>query len=141
MLVFLVCLIMIYIRLGIGSNQKVSVAETWAVRIPFSVYLGWITVATIANVTDVLDYLRWGNWGLAPQVWAVIMLAVAVVVAALMAFTKRDSAYLAVLVWAFAGIAFKFQGINPVYSAAFVSTIAVAILMILSLFLKKRIPA
>ena len=55
MLILLATLIAVYLRLGIGQT-KVSTGETWAVRIPFSIYLGWITVATVANVSDVLDF-------------------------------------------------------------------------------------
>ncbi len=138
MLTLLVSLILIYLKLGIGTGLKVTSAETWMVRVPFSLYLGWITVATIANVTDVLYYANWNGWGIAPQVWAVIMLAVAVVVAALMALLKRDAVYLAVLVWAFAGIAFKFQGTNLVFMAALIAAVLVALLGIYSLVMRLR---
>lgn len=138
MLTLLVTLILVYLKLGIGTSLIVSTAETWMVRVPFSLYLGWITVATIANVTDVLYSLNWSGWGLAPQTWAVIMLAVAVVVAALMAFVKRDVVYLAVLVWAFAGIAVKFQGANPVYLAALIAAVLVALLGVYSLVMRVR---
>ena len=40
-------------------------------------YLGWISVATVANVTDYLYLINWNGFGIAPQVWAVIMLVVA----------------------------------------------------------------
>ena len=60
MLVLLASLIAIYLRLGIGETQ-VSRSETWLVRVPFSIYLGWITVATIANVKEVLYSLKWNE--------------------------------------------------------------------------------
>lgn len=139
MLTLLISLILIYLKLGIGTKTKVSTAETWMVRVPFSLYLGWITVATIANVTDVLYYANWGGgWGIVPQVWAVVMLGVAVIVAGLMTFLKRDTVYLAVLVWAFAGIAIKFQGTNPVYLAALLAAVLVALLAVYSLVMKIR---
>jgi hypothetical protein len=137
----LVSLILIYVRLGIGRSS-VSNGEKWAVRLPFSIYLGWITVATIANVTDVLDYVKWGGWGIAPQVWAVIMLAVAVIIAALMAFTRRDAGYLAVLVWAFIGIAVKFAGVMLVATSAWAAAGLVAALFVYSLLAaRKPLPA
>ena len=76
MLVLLGSLIAIYLRLGTGLTQ-VSRAETWMVRVPFSVYLGWITVATVANATQLLYFLGWNGGALGPEVWTVIMLAVA----------------------------------------------------------------
>jgi TspO/MBR family len=106
MLVLLCSLIAIYLRLDIGRKQ-VSSAEKWCVHIPISVYLGWITVATLANATEVLYYLNWSGWGIAPQVWAGILLAVAVVITGWLLFTRRDVAYALVILWAVLGIAYK----------------------------------
>ena len=125
MLVLLGSLIAIYLRLGTGRTP-VSRAETWMVRVPFSVYLGWITVATVANATQLLYFLGWNGGALGPEVWTVIMLAVAVVLAWLMAITRRDVAYLLVLVWAFIGIASKHAGTPTVSSAAWIATVLVA---------------
>ena len=106
MVALLLLLIAIYLRLGTGRT-RVSAAETWLLRVPFSIYLGWITVATIANVTSVLDYLNWNGWGLSPELWAVIMLVAAAVIASAVSITRGDIAYILVIVWAFVGIAVK----------------------------------
>lgn len=127
----LLSLIVVYLRLGTG-RMRVPTAERWAVRVPFSIYLGWITVATVANVTQVLYYVRWDGWGIAPEAWAGIMLAVAVVLAALMALTRRDVAYLAVLAWAFVGIAVKHAAVPTVALAAWVATSAVVMFILLA---------
>lgn len=106
MVALLLVLIGIYLILGIGRT-RVSAAETWLVRVPFSIYLGWITVATVANVTSLLDYLNWSGWGLSPEAWAVIMLVVAAVITSAVSITRGDIAYVLVIVWAFIGIAVK----------------------------------
>ncbi len=113
MLVLLATLIVTYVRLGIGRSS-VSAGETWAVRLLFSIYLGWITVATVANVTDVLDYLKWDRLRIAPEIWMGIVLAAVLVIATLVNFTRRDAAYAAVILWALAGIAVKFAGVSAV---------------------------
>lgn len=130
MLVLLASLIAIYLRLGIGRT-RVARSEAWLVRVPFSIYLGWITVATIANATQLLYFLGWNGGAISPQAWATIMLAVAVVVAALMAWTRRDAAYLAVLVWAFTGIALKHAATPTVAIGAWVAAALVAALILL----------
>jgi benzodiazapine receptor len=132
MLVLLGSLVAIYLRLGTGLTQ-VSRAETWMVRVPFSVYLGWITVATVANATQLLYFLGWNGGALGPEIWTVIMLAVAVVLAWLVALTRRDVAYLLVLVWAFIGIASKHAGTPVVSTAAWVATALVLVAAIWSL--------
>jgi hypothetical protein len=44
------------------------------VDVLFSVYLGWITVATVANITSWLYFVGWDGFGIPAQTWAVIML-------------------------------------------------------------------
>lgn len=137
MILLLVSLIVIYTRLETGRS-RVSATENWLVRVPFSIYLGWITVATVANVSDVLYSAGWQGWGIAPQIWAAVMLAVATVLAALMAITRRDVAYLLVLVWAFVGIGLKFPAEPVVSTAAWCAVALVGALAVLVLFLRKK---
>lgn len=106
MVILLLTLIAIYLILGIGRTL-VDMAEAWLVRLPFSIYLGWITVATIANATSLLDYLNWNGWGIAPEWWTIILLAVTMVITSLMSITRGDVAYVLVIAWALIGIAVK----------------------------------
>jgi len=122
-------LIAIYLRLGIGIT-KVSTAETWAVRIPFSVYLGWITVATVANITNVLYFINWDGFGISPEVWMLIVLVAVIVIAGLVSLTRRDIAYNLVILWALVGIAVKHSSITLVMVASLVSAVIVAAILI-----------
>jgi benzodiazapine receptor len=131
MISLLILLIAIYLRLGIGKT-KVSTAENWAVRVPFSVYLGWITVATAANITDVLYYLKWGGLGISPEVWFLIVLAAVIVISGLVSLTRRDIAYNLVILWALVGIAVKHSSITLVMVASLVSAVIVAAILIYS---------
>jgi hypothetical protein len=136
MLALLVLLIVCYQRLEIGRGQ-VGAGERWLVRTPFSIYLGWITVATIANATALLDYLKWSGWGIAPALWATIMLAAAVVVTGAVWLTRRDSAYALVIIWALIGIALKHASTPLVAYSAWAATAAV-VLMLVSGFVLPR---
>lgn len=137
MAALLVLLIAIYLRLGIGRGP-VSAAERWLVRVPFSIYLGWITVATIANVTQLLDYLNWGGWGISPEAWTVIMLIAATTITAAVLFSRGDVAFGLVIVWAVAGIAVKHAGTPIVAGAAWAATAAVALLIAFSAWFSRR---
>jgi hypothetical protein len=130
MVALLLLLIGIYLQLGTGRT-RVRGAETWLVRVPFSIYLGWITVATIANVTSLLEYLGWNGWGLSAVAWAVIMLVVAMIVASLVSITRGDIAYVAVIVWAFAGIAVKHNDTQAVAITAWVTAGIVALTLLI----------
>jgi hypothetical protein len=127
MLSLLGLLIASYLKLNVNLSS-VSRAEWWSVDLPFSVYLGWISVATIANVTDWLYLVGWDGFGIAAPVWAVIMLVVASVVGLLMALTRRDVAYLMVFVWSFVGIAVKQVAAPMVVTSAWVAAAAMLVL-------------
>jgi hypothetical protein len=130
MVALLLLLIAIYLRLGTGFS-RVPPAETWLVRVPFSIYLGWITVATVANVTSLLDYLGWGGWGIPAEWWAVIMLVVATIIASAVSIIRGDIAYVAVIVWAFVGIAVKHSDTLIVTVAAWAAAVIVALTLVI----------
>ena len=137
MVTLLVLLILIYIRLGIGQ-VKVPAAERWLVHLLFSVYLGWISVATIANITSVLDYLNWGQWGLSAEFWTVVMLLVAVTLAWAMSITRGDMAYGLVLIWALVGIAVKNSQTPVVATAAWAAAGLVVVGMVTGIVVRVR---
>jgi benzodiazapine receptor len=135
MLSLLAMLILVYLGLETG-HTNVSAAETWAVRIPFSIYLGWITVATIANVTDVLDFWNWDRFGIQPRDWTLILFAAILVIAGLMSITRRDAAYNLVIVWALVGIAVKQSAAKSLVLGSLVT--AVLVLAVLAYILYSR---
>lgn len=133
MLALLGLLIASYLRLDV-NRAAVSRMEYWSVDILFSVYLGWITVATVANITDWLYFIGWDGFGVSAQVWAVIMLAVASLLGLAMALTRRDAGYLSVLVWAFIGIAVKQAAAPLVVASAWIAAALMLGLIVLSWF-------
>ena len=106
MLALLLTLIAIYLRLNIGSSSAPS-GERYLVHVPFSVYLGWISVATIANITALLVSLNWDGFGLSEQVWTVTVIIVAIVLALIMLVQRRDIFYALVVDWALLGMLLK----------------------------------
>lgn len=137
MLGLLASLIGIYLKLDIGRSV-VPTAERWLVQVPFSIYLGWITVATIANATSLLDYLGWTRFGLSEQFWFVIVLAVAVIIVGAMTVARKDIAYLSVIVWAFVGIAVKFADVSVIFPATVIATLIVVGFLIYSIWYRIR---
>jgi len=126
MLAILVCLIIIYLRLEIGRGQ-VSPALRWCVHIPFSIYLGWVTVATVANVSVVLYAAQWGRWGLKPESWTVIMMVAAAAISVLLNLSRRSLAYTLVITWALVGIAVRHMGALLIVAPALVLAVGVLV--------------
>jgi translocator protein len=103
MLGLLLCLLIIYSRLQIGISP-VSRRELWLVNLPFSLYLGWISVAFIANFAVVLNYAGWNATNLSAVILTFIILLAGVGLGIAMTFLRHEVAYPLVLVWAYIGI-------------------------------------
>lgn len=99
MLVLLGSLLAIYLRLETEGR-----AQFWLVRLPFSVYLGWICVATIANAAILLSHWGWNGEPGGPQFWTVAVIAAAVAIGLLALLKRRDFGLAFVIVWALFGI-------------------------------------
>ncbi|MEQ1737005.1 MAG: tryptophan-rich sensory protein [Rhodoglobus sp.] len=52
-------------------------------------YLGWVCVATAANVTALLVASGFTGWGLAPELWSVVVIAVAAAAGVLLAVAGK----------------------------------------------------
>ncbi|NPV02885.1 MAG: LPXTG cell wall anchor domain-containing protein [Brevinematales bacterium] len=112
MALLLVTLILLYLRLE-PALKEMPASQRWMAGLPFSVYLGWITVATVANATAFLVKYGWDGWGIPAMVWTIVMLAVSAAVTFAMLLTRRDTGYAAVIVWALAGIMLKRSADSP----------------------------
>jgi len=134
MFLILASLILIYLRLGVGKSD-VSLGEKLAVHLPFSVYLGWITIASIANVAATLVSLDWGGFGTDPVTWAILIVIVALLITIFVLATRRDIAYALVIVWALVGISVKQTGNPTIVMVTQVSAVIVAVSLIAAILL------
>jgi len=113
MLILLGCLLAIYLRLNFGKSEATK-AEKYSAHLPFSIYLGWITIATIANLTALLVDINWGRWGLSEQFWAVAVIVVGIAIALSVLFSRKDIFYSLVVDWALLGILLKRLSVTTV---------------------------
>ncbi|MFX0009322.1 MAG: hypothetical protein ACFE9R_03315 [Candidatus Hermodarchaeota archaeon] len=137
MLVILLSLIGIYLRLEIGKT-KVSKREKWFVHIPFSIYLGWITVATIANVTAVLVNAGVEHEGLLAEILTITVISVAVLITILILYLRKDYAYSLVIIWAILGIFLKQFGSNITIATTAIVALVIIVVDILYTIIKAR---
>ncbi len=82
-----------------------STAGTVFARLPFAVYVGWLSVATIANASVLGWSLGWQGAPWSAETWTVIMILIATVLGLAFLRFDRNVPYVAVLIWAFIGIA------------------------------------
>jgi hypothetical protein len=135
----LVCLILIAETL---RTANLTVRQQWLIRVPFSVYFGWTTVATVANVTVLLVSLSWNGFGLSDSTWAAIMVVVAMAIGTVTMLRNRDIAYGLVLIWAYLGILLRqtsdLDGRYAVIIGAVVASLVVYLLAEGSLLWRRR---
>jgi len=131
MVVILVCLIFINY---IVVNEKLTTREKFFIRLPFSVYFGWITIATIANATTLLVSLGWNGFGISEQTWAIVIIIVGMLIGSATIIRNRDIAYDLVMLWAYAGIYIKHtseSGFSGQYPAVIYTVIACMIIFVI----------
>ncbi len=112
-------------------EAKASVAETWLARVPFSIYFGWVTVATILNVAVYLKSTDFSLVGLNEQTWAVAILIVGLLVGAVVFNRYRSITYILVFAWAYAAIAVEQEGVGRIPLVAGAGVIVTIVLAII----------
>ena len=139
MIALLVTLIAIHLRLW-AHRDALHGTTYWTVRAPWSVYLGWITVATIANIAQAGAALGFDGFGIDPVLIAAAVLLVGTAIAARFVARFRDVAYGLVIVWAYLGVVVKETAAAPVALAAGFGVIVVAVLVAIAVTRRERGP-
>ncbi|MGO1368663.1 MAG: tryptophan-rich sensory protein, partial [Senegalia sp. (in: firmicutes)] len=116
--------------------------EKLFISLPFSIYFGWITVATIANITAFLVDIGWNRFGISEVFWTITIIIVGAIIAIVTILKNRDFAYGLVIIWAYAGILIKHlseSGFNSMYPSIITTVIgAIIIVSIVDLFVLIR---
>ena len=117
MFVILITLILIY-RSLLSAVADSGIVRHIALHLPFSLYTGWITVATIANISVLQTNYAWDDVGLSAVQWTLFKLAVAGAIGATVVLKARDPVFVVVIAWAAYGISVMQSATPPVSGAA-----------------------
>ncbi|MGB8326439.1 MAG: TspO/MBR family protein [Steroidobacteraceae bacterium] len=129
MLAILGTLTTIYVRLR--RQPAPSAREFVAVDAPFSLYFGWITIATFANLGTVFFARHGYPFAVSMDEWALVSVSLATAIYVWMGAVTRDLVYSAVFVWAAPAIAARPTGVSEsVRLAALAGAAAVTATMI-----------
>lgn len=141
MIVILVSLILIAKEI---KNYELSIREKIFIKLPYSVYFGWITVASIANLVTLFVSLGWNSFGTTEWIWTAILILVGDFIGCAITIKNRDAAYGVVIIWAYIGILTKHMsqnGFAGMYPAIIVTVIFCIITLIITeiyVFMKKN---
>ncbi len=120
-------------------TATLTTRERLFISAPFSVYFGWITVATIANITVLLVSIGWDGFGIAEYVWTSIILLVGALIGIVRMRMDTNWIYGLVLIWAYLGILLKHLSPNE-FNGAYPSIIGTVIVCLcLFVFFVSRI--
>lgn len=109
MLIILLCLMIIYKTI---NKEKLSNKEKFFVKLPFSIYFGWITVATIANITALIVGLGIPGIGTYQVITTAVIIGVGFLIGSATILKNKDFAYGLVIIWAYLGIYIKHTAAN-----------------------------
>jgi translocator protein len=138
MLALLVTLAAIHVRLRAARAGRG--AARWLVGLPFSVYLGWITVATIANISQMLYWAGFRGGPLSQDTWAIVVLATGVIIAGVMLLREADWAFALVIIWAYVGIAARQSAPAAVWTAILGAIVVAGLIVYVLFWLPTRRP-
>jgi benzodiazapine receptor len=83
---------------------KIQDGKRWLLPLTFGIYTGWLFIATVVNISAALVKLKWNGFGIAYDIWAIIILIVAVVLIILVLSRIRNAAFPLPVAWAYLGI-------------------------------------
>lgn len=102
-----------------------------ALKVPISIYLGWLSVAMVINATNLLTRLM-GSIAILNEVSTIALAVVSLAYAVAMAKFGKDYVLPAVVIWAVVAVGVHLADVNPYVSAG---VFAVAILGALAAYL------
>lgn len=81
-----------------------SNAQSFIVKAPFGLYLGWICIATIANITALLVHFGWRGAGMSEESWTSTLVLVGAFIGVWAIFRFKNFYIGLAIIWALSGI-------------------------------------
>jgi len=127
---------LLQIYLILRRDEQGTWQEKYLFQIPFSVYLGWIAVASIANITAWLVDSGWRGGTLSEETWALGLIGMAALLGIFMLLKRRDTAFALVIAWALVGILIKrLAASSGTLTPLIMATIACLLLVVVGVLL------
>ncbi|MTD31932.1 TspO/MBR family protein [Planomicrobium sp. YIM 101495] len=84
-------------------KKRFEIPSTLA-GLTFTIYGGWVFIATIVNISLTLVQLEWDGFGISDSVWTLVILSVAIAFVLFYLKLSKNAAFPIPLAWAFFGI-------------------------------------
>ena len=113
------------------KNEGVEI-NYWIESFVFSIYYGWVTLATVLNIAAALKFYDWDGWGIPELYWSLIILSITVLIITKLFRSYHDQAFMTVGVWTFFALALRHWESLPIL--AYFSLGIIMIFLILLIF-------
>lgn len=128
---------LIAVEAGFATGEPRG-GDFWRVRVPFSVNLGWISVATLISTAQVLqNIVGWDGTPVAPQLWAALLVVIAATLGVTMVTLRDNYAYGAVILWGLIGVAAEQANAPLVGASANVTAGLVALALVATAIVRR----
>ncbi len=133
-MIFMIIILISLINIVMAcKEERLSAKEKFFVKVPFSIYFGWISVATIANTTTLLVSLNFKGFGIPEYIWTVVVIIIGAIIGIITLLYNRDYFYGLVFIWAYIGIIIKHITVfNSMYTSVIVTATICIICFILA---------
>lgn len=136
-------MLLLVLSLGIIYRKTRSIhypttGEMLFVKLPFSIYLGWVCAAFLVNVGIIIHKNGWSPFGLTELGWSIALLCIGAVLAILISYPYRDSILPLVFVWAYIAISNEHKGVDIILLSSFILAAILFIYAIWLFFPRKR---
>ncbi len=133
-MIFMIIILISLINIVMAcKEERLSAKEKFFVKVPFSIYFGWISVATIANATALLVSLNFNGFRIPEYIWTVVVIIIGAIIGIITLLYNRDYFYGLVFIWAYIGIIIKHITVfNSMYTSVIVTTTICIICFILA---------
>ncbi|MAJ50060.1 MAG: hypothetical protein CMB82_00375 [Flammeovirgaceae bacterium] len=113
------------------KREKVEI-NYWMESFVFSIYFGWVTLATVLNIAAALKFYQWNGWGISELYWSLIILSVTAVIIIKLFSWYHDKAFIAVGIWAFWALTLRHWEDLPILAYFSLAIMILFILLIIS---------
>jgi hypothetical protein len=137
MVVLLLSLIQIVLKTGARVESQ-PLAIKLFVWLPFSMYLGWISVALIANLAALLMQWSWDGFGISEVFWTIFMICIAGIVNIWVTRKRNMPVFSLVGIWALVAIAMANKGVEPIIVTSAYVVAGVLLIHVLWLLLNRK---
>jgi len=105
---------------------KIQDRKRWLLPLSFGLYTGWLFIAAVVNIAAALVKVQWQGFGIADDVWAIIILVIAVLLVLAVLSKNLNAVFPLPVAWAYWGI-YQFLNAPEGFSGAYVMLQTVAL--------------